>query len=97
MAQIPMVTAVRFDQYGDVSHVLMGRADTDSNRWITEPAETPVAELVKKLAASVEVATSMPDGTLGPKLRVMQAKAGGNTETVSTDDPGRPIDDFLQF
>lgn len=99
MAQIPMVTAVRFNQHGDVSHVLMGTADNDTPqpRWVHEPVETPVIDLVNKLMARDLVVTRMPNGTSGPSLRVVQGNAGGGVETVVTDDPNRPIDDFLQF
>jgi hypothetical protein len=97
MAQIPMITAVRFNGHGDVSHVLMGTADTDTNQWVHEPLETPVLALVDKLMAADLVGTRMPDGTVGPNLRVVEGNAGGGIETVVTDDPDRPIDDFLQF
>ncbi|CAN7322574.1 hypothetical protein LJR084_001862 [Variovorax sp. LjRoot84] len=99
MAQIPMVTAVRFNKHGDVSHVLMGTADNDTPqpRWVHEPVETPVLDLVDKLMADDLVETRMANGTSGPKLRVVEGKAGGGIETVVTDDPKRPIEDFPRF
>lgn len=99
MAQVPMVTAVHRDDLGDVVEVMMGIADTQTNAWVPgrEPSAAPVINVVDALMAGDLVCTRMPNGTSGPGLRVVLANRGGGRETIQTDDPARPIDQFEQY
>jgi len=99
MATIPMVVAVRRNPQGDVLDVQMGIADTDQNTWAAggEPKFVPVLEVVDALMRDDRIWSRMPNGTPGPRLKVVAAKAGQGIETVELDHPTLTVADLEQF
>jgi hypothetical protein len=84
------VTAVRL-RGGRQQAFMLGRVNTDTNRWVADPKPLETSEVVDLLLSGDKIGTIFPtDGETvpGPMLRVHTFDNG--VETVTTD--GEPVD-----
>jgi len=94
------ITAVRFDASGNISEVLIGKVDVQTNVWASEPAAMHPADVANLIAGGdsvVSIFSTAAGRVTGPQL--MNVQGAGHETLAFVGDPvaGRTLHDLPTF
>jgi hypothetical protein len=95
------ITAIHYDEGGQVAQVLMGMIDPSLEQWDLRPAPTRLVEVVDRLVEGDRVVMLFPSESgqlkLGPEVKVDVLPEGTETLAAVADQPGRRLADLPRF